>query len=374
MDFHAFMYVTIGRRRELERGMAGKDPVLYQRMLDEIAEYARTCDRTGWSGIGVPEHHLQIEGFELGQDPGLMAMFLGRHAPRLRINQFGYVLPTHNPLRVAEHAATLDHLLGGRLNVAFVRGYQARWFENYAAVRGAKATGPWNRKSGEDRANRELFEECVSIIKTAWTHDTFSFKGKYWSFPPDGQRQPHEHGVYTKYGRGVDPDGTIREVGIAPRPLQNPIPVYSGFTHSMETSLYWAREGGKPIVMSTDMGFCELLWTKYRDVAAQHGRDVPRGEEAAWGGYLVLADTKAEAEAWAEDCLWMWDTWSVPFGQGRPPLLIGDVDTVTRMIESAARHVPFREVYLLFGQGILERDRCLKSLELFAENVIPRFR
>ena len=47
MDFHAFMYATIGRRHELERGMAGKDPVLYQRMLDEIAEYARTCDATG---------------------------------------------------------------------------------------------------------------------------------------------------------------------------------------------------------------------------------------------------------------------------------------------------------------------------------------
>ena len=53
MDFHAFMYVTIGRRHELERGMAGKDPVLYQRMLDEIAEYARICDATGWSGIGT---------------------------------------------------------------------------------------------------------------------------------------------------------------------------------------------------------------------------------------------------------------------------------------------------------------------------------
>jgi hypothetical protein len=32
MDFHAFMYATIGRRHELERGMAGKDPVLYQRI------------------------------------------------------------------------------------------------------------------------------------------------------------------------------------------------------------------------------------------------------------------------------------------------------------------------------------------------------
>jgi len=31
-------------------------------------------------------------------------------------------------------------------------------------------------------------------------------------------------------------------------------------------------------------------------------------------------------------------------------------------------------VFLLFGQGILERDRCLKTLELFAEKVIPRFR
>ena len=37
------------------------------------------------------------------------------------------------------HAA---HLLGGRLNAAFVRGYRARWFENYVAVPGAKATGP----------------------------------------------------------------------------------------------------------------------------------------------------------------------------------------------------------------------------------------
>jgi alkanesulfonate monooxygenase SsuD/methylene tetrahydromethanopterin reductase-like flavin-dependent oxidoreductase (luciferase family) len=122
------------------------------------------------------------------------------------------------------------------------------------------------------------------------------------------------------------------------------------------------------------MGFCELLWRRYREVAEEHGRRVTRGEEAAWGGYLVLADTKSEAEAWAEDCLWMWDSWSVPFGQDRPPLLIGDADTVSRMIENAARHVPFREIFLLFGQGILDRDRCRKTLELCAEKVIPRFR
>ena len=374
MDFHAFMYVTIGRRRELEQGMAGKNPRLYQRMLDEIGEYARFCDEAGYAGIGIPEHHLQVEGFELGQDPGLMAMWMGMQTKRLRIDQYGYVLPTHNPLRVAEHAATLDHMLGGRLNVAFVRGYQARWTESYIAVPGVKATGPWNRKSRDDEVNRELFEECVAIIKRAWTEDTFSHAGKYWSFPPAGMKNPHPHEVYRRYGRGVDADWAIREVGIAPRPLQQPIPIYSGFTHSMQTALFWAREGGKPIVLSKDMPFCETLWAKYREVAEAHGRTVPRGGEAAWGGYMVLADTKAEAEAWAEDCLWFWDSWSVPFGQDRPPLMIGDADAVTRAIEATQRHVPFNEVYLLFGQGVLDRDKCLKTLELLAEKVIPRFK
>ena len=57
--------------------------------------------------------------------------------------------------------------------------------------------------------------------------------------------------------------------------------------------------------------------------------------------------------------------------QDRPPLLIGDPDTVSRMIESAAKHVPFLEIFCLFGQGILDRDRCLKTLELCAESDAP---
>jgi hypothetical protein len=99
--------------------------------------------------------------------------------------------------------------------------------------------------------------------------------------------------------------------------------------------------------MSKDMEFCELLWRRYREVAAEHGREVAHGEEAAWGGYLVLADTTSQAQAWAQDCVWMWNAWSTPFGQGMPPMLVGDADTVSRMIEDAARHVPFREVFLL---------------------------
>jgi hypothetical protein len=68
MDFHLFMYCTVGRRAELEAGMAGQRPELYQRMLDEIAEYARFADEAGYAGFGHPEHHLQVGGREGGAD------------------------------------------------------------------------------------------------------------------------------------------------------------------------------------------------------------------------------------------------------------------------------------------------------------------
>ena len=125
--------------------------------------------------------------------------------------------------------------------------------------------------------------------------------------------------------------------------------------------------------MSDNMEFCTLCWTSYRDEAERHGRTVRAGEEAAWGGYLVLADSAAQANEWAEDCLWYWKTWCVPFGRDMPPLLIGDADAVSRRIETVARHVKSNEMFFLFGQGILDRDRCLRTLELFAEKVMPRF-
>jgi hypothetical protein len=40
MQFNLFIYCTVGRRAELEAGMAGQRNELYQRVLDEIAEYA----------------------------------------------------------------------------------------------------------------------------------------------------------------------------------------------------------------------------------------------------------------------------------------------------------------------------------------------
>ena len=108
MDFNLFSYYTLGRRSELEAGLAGLRVDLYQRMLDETAQIARAADEAGFAGMGHPEHHLQIEGCEPSNDLAAMAMFLGQHTERLRIISCGWVSTTHNPLRAAETIATLD--------------------------------------------------------------------------------------------------------------------------------------------------------------------------------------------------------------------------------------------------------------------------
>ena len=373
MKFGLFVYCTVGRRHELEAGMAGRDPRLYGRMIDELGRTAAFAEQHGYFAFGHPEHHLQIEGFEASNDPALMAMWLGRHTTTLRIVTCGFVSTVNNPLAVAEKIATMDHMLGGRFGVGLVRGYQARWVENFKIRPELKAVGPWNKNTSDDDLNREYFGEFVDIVTTALSHETFSYRGRFWSFPPQEFVNPHPHEVYTRYGRGVDADMAIHEIGIAPRPLQDEIPLYGGFSASLRTAKFWARYKGRPIVLSGNTEFLETLWREWRSVAERHGHDVAPGKEACWGGIMICAETDAKAQALFADMAWFWDAWATPFGQGMPELLVGSPDTINGRIERVAKTVPVEEAFLLIPAGLHTPAQLEDSLGLFAERVMPNF-
>jgi len=374
MEFHLMQTGVVGRRREIEAGMAGQRPELYQRFLDEVKDYVRLADDLGFAGYCQPEHHLQIEGFEANNHPGMFSLFVGMHSKRMKAGIMGYTLPTHNPVRVAEEIATLDHMLKGRLYVGFTRGYHARWVDSYAAVQGVRATTPDNAKArdAQDTMNREVFEESLQIIKKAWTSDVFSHHGKHWHFPPEGGSAGHP--AYAKFGKGQDADGIVRKIGIAPRCYQDPHPpIYGGFAGTMRTVDMWAREGGKPIVLSGDLDFCDALWSRYTDVANQHGRDIKRADAAAWGGFLMLTDDKDRAAALMEEHKWFWDEWFIPLGQRMPNVLIGSADEIADRIGEAHDRLGFKELFLMFGQGHLEPAQNRDELEQFIAKVAPRF-
>ncbi len=109
-----FYLPSIGSREEIEAGMAGVRNDLYQRMLAELGEQARLADALGYDSISFTEHHFHIEGFELSTNPVMLDLFVAMQTERIRVGQLGIVLPAHNPIRVAEDIAMLDHMSGGR--------------------------------------------------------------------------------------------------------------------------------------------------------------------------------------------------------------------------------------------------------------------
>ena len=375
MDFNLFSNFTVGRRAELEAGLAGLRVDLYQRMLEETAQIAAAADEWGFAGFGHPEHHLQIEGLEPSNDLAAMAMFLGQHTKRMKVISCGWVSTTQNPLRAAETIATLDNMLRGRFSFGLVRGYQYRWVENFKIRPELTAVGPWNKDSAEDNLNRAYFAEYIEVVTKALTSRTFSHQGEFWQFPATGMVNPHLHRVYTEMGAGVREDMTFDEVGIAPRPYQQPMPqMYAGFSSSLRTALFWARYKGRPIVMSDNYEFCDLLWSKYREEALKWGHELERGSEGAWGGIVVCAPTDLEAQRQFEDMAWFWDTWQVPFGSATPELLVGSPDTISAKIEAAQARFNPTEAFMIIPQGIHPASQVCDSLELFASKVMARFR
>lgn len=78
------------------------------------------------------------------------------------------VLPWHNPVLLAEQAATLDLLSGGRLDFGVGKGYRHNEFAGFCMP------------MSESQAR---FDEALDLITKSWTStERFSYQGRFWRF------------------------------------------------------------------------------------------------------------------------------------------------------------------------------------------------
>jgi alkanesulfonate monooxygenase SsuD/methylene tetrahydromethanopterin reductase-like flavin-dependent oxidoreductase (luciferase family) len=81
----------------------------------------------------------------------------------------------HDPIRVAEDAAVVDHLSNGRLDIVLVNGYVPSEFEGFG-------------KSMADRVR--LTTEAVATLRQAWTGEPFQYRGRTVRVTPKPFQQP----------------------------------------------------------------------------------------------------------------------------------------------------------------------------------------
>lgn len=377
-----FYLPTCGTRADIERGMAGLRPELYQRMLAELGAQIRLGDQLGYDSVSFTEHHFHVEGFELSNNPVLLDLWAAMQTERIRVGQLGIVLPAENPIRVAENIAMLDHMSGGRAYAGFARGYQRRWVDTMAQqAHGIRGVQP-HQHDAVDEANRAAFEECYRIVKRAWTESLISIQGDFWRVPVDGT--PWEVESTRLYGAGVT-NGVVTALGPVPKPLQRPHPpVFQPFASS-ERSVRWCAEEGITAVLPP---LHPVLERHLVDTYAETSGRAP-GDGIGLLRDVVVAETDDEAMAlWAEGPMFGFASWFAPFGfdkglphpdTGEMPdfladslALVGSVDTVTRQLERLFERLPARWIFAWEWNGLVPHDRLLRSIELFATEVAPR--
>jgi alkanesulfonate monooxygenase SsuD/methylene tetrahydromethanopterin reductase-like flavin-dependent oxidoreductase (luciferase family) len=159
----------------------GRNNDKYQEMLHELREIAIFADALGFDALSTTEHHFHSEGFEISVAPLLYYADLAARTRTIKFASLGLVLPTWDPVRVAEQIAVLDHLTRGRYVAGFARGYQDRWTNVLGQqyhVGGTPMDG-----SAVDLHNREVFEEVFKIMKLCWSEETVRYQGKFYEIP-----------------------------------------------------------------------------------------------------------------------------------------------------------------------------------------------
>ncbi len=134
----------------------------------------------GLDSAWLSEFHFSPERSVLSS-PIVVAGALAARTQRMRIGLAVYVLPLNNPLRIAEEAATVDQLSGGRLDFGIGRSGFVRSYNSY------------NIDYGESQAR---FEEALAILRAAWSGEKFSFEGKFYQVTdalvvPQPVQKPH---------------------------------------------------------------------------------------------------------------------------------------------------------------------------------------
>ena len=121
------------------------------------------AEASGVDSVWLAEYHFAP--ISVLSSPITIASAIAARTQRMRIGLAVVLLPTANPIHIAEDIATLDHISQGRVEFGVGRGTFPDTHDGF------------NSPFAE---SRERFDEYLEIIVKAWTTERFSFTGKYY--------------------------------------------------------------------------------------------------------------------------------------------------------------------------------------------------
>jgi alkanesulfonate monooxygenase SsuD/methylene tetrahydromethanopterin reductase-like flavin-dependent oxidoreductase (luciferase family) len=307
---------------------------------------AQEAERLGFAAVWLAEHHFT--NYSHSSQPFVLLAHIAARTERIRLGTAIVPLPLHDPLLVAEAAATVDVLSQGRLELGLGKGYQQYQFDRLSASRpGALAA----------------FDEMVDLTVRALHGDPFSFSG--------ATRQVPETLVY-------------------PQPIQRPPPIWYVVNSTDRAAVASAARRG----FNLFTGVLEPI-SKLTDVRAQlDALALARRPLIGTQRPVFVTRSEREAREVVEEVRWnarvtvamRHEFGHVANGVVLPLPLPSEPDTETILDDRVVIGTPERCIHQLrrireglgadvfnasFSFGDLAHDRVMASMGLFAEEVMP---
>lgn len=309
----------------------------YAECLEEIEE----AERLGFTHVWLSEHHFVDDGYL--PSPLVAAAAIAARTRSIRIGTNVLLLPMHHPLRVAEDAAVVDLLSGGRFILGVGQGYVQHEFETL----------------GFNRKNRpSLLEEGIEVIRRAWEEGRTGYEGKRWSF---------------------------EDLPFEPRP-GGKVPIYVGAF--VEPAIDRAARLGDGFLASAGGGEFADTYRKLREALERHGREnedfpffasgvVYAHEEPGRAREIVAPAIAYQRSRYAE--------WGTDHDRPKPEPIrpedlpweryfVGTPEEVAEALIQLHGEAPYDHLCFWGRPPGLTHEQALENVRLIATEVAPRVR
>ena len=318
------------------------DPAQRLRNLIEEIELA---DQVGLDVFGIGEHHRPDYAVS---SPAVALAAAATRTKDIRLTSAVTVLSSDDPVRVFQDFSTLDLISGGRAEIMAGRGSFIEPFPLF----------------GHDlNEYDELFAEKLELLLKLRKSERVTWSGKH--------RPPLEN------------------VGVYPRPLQEPLPVWIAVGGTPQ-SVVRAALLGLPLAIAIIGGQPERfapLARLYRETAGQTGHDpgrLPIGINSH--AYVAEASQKASDEYFPSYAAMMnrigrergWSAMTrEQFEMGRSPrgaLVVGSSEQVAEKILFEQELFGNQRFMAQISIGTMPHDKVMRAIELFGTEVAPAVR
>jgi len=331
---------------------------------DVYDEHIREVQRGEEIGYGY-YFTIEHQNSHVGQitSPSVFLCAVARETTNMRVGVMIYQLPFHNPMRLAEEAAMLDHLSRGRLEFGTGLGVHEHEFIRWDI--------PFHER-------REMSGEAMEIIMKAWTQEYVSYEGKYY-----------------KYDEALP----------VPKPYQKPYPPIWVGAHSLGSLEYAAKNNWNvsqnldvDSVISEKFDYFREKWREYkhdgpmpktflmRSVHVAETDEIARAEaeEALLTGRKMTREGIAKTQVGFKghqdspsnrelDRVFQGMNTSYDFWIDNGLALVGSPETVRRQLKAQHEAIGYDIFCANHRFGPIPTEHSRKSLELFGKEVIPAF-